>query len=374
MSELASAKRVVVKVGSALVAGESGPDSAWLSAFAADVARLRARGQQVLVVSSGAVALGRRRLAMGRRKLTLPEKQACAAAGQSALMRAWEEALEPHGVSAAQVLITRDDTEIRRRWLNAHATLSTLLALGVTPVVNENDTVVTEEIRYGDNDRLAARVAQMIGAEALVLLSDIDGLYTADPRSNPMAEHLPRISRLTPEIEAMAGGANAAAGVGTGGMATKIMAARIAQSAGCATIITLGRRPAPLAAIEAGEKATVIEPSVSVAAAYKAWIGGSLATAGAIMVDDGAARALATGKSLLPAGVRAVEGRFDKGDAVAVLDEAGREIGRGIARYDSADAEKIRGLKSDAIEAALGFSYGPMIHADDLALSDRALA
>ena len=374
MSELASAKRVVVKVGSALVAGESGPDSAWLSAFAADVARLRARGQQVLVVSSGAVALGRRRLAMGRRKLTLPEKQACAAAGQSALMRAWEEALEPHGVSAAQVLITRDDTEIRRRWLNAHATLSTLLALGVTPVVNENDTVVTEEIRYGDNDRLAARVAQMIGAEALVLLSDIDGLYTADPRNNPSAQHLPRISRLTPEIEAMAGGANTAAGVGTGGMATKIMAARIAQSAGCATIITLGRRPAPLAAIEAGEKATVIEPSVSVAAAYKAWIAGSLATAGAIIVDDGAARALATGKSLLPAGVRAVEGRFDKGDAVAVLDEAGREIGRGIARYDSADAEKIRGLKSDAIEAALGFSYGPMIHADDLALSDRALA
>ena len=374
MSELASAKRVVVKVGSALVAGESGPDSAWLSAFAADVARLRARGQQVLVVSSGAVALGRRRLAMGRRKLTLPEKQACAAAGQSALMRAWEEALEPHGVSAAQVLITRDDTEIRRRWLNAHATLSTLLALGVTPVVNENDTVVTEEIRYGDNDRLAARVAQMIGAEALVLLSDIDGLYTADPRNNPSAQHLPRISRLTPEIEAMAGGANTAAGVGTGGMATKIMAARIAQSAGCATIITLGRRPAPLAAIEAGAKATVIEPSVSVAAAYTAWMAGSLATAGAIIVDDGAARALATGKSLLPAGVRAVEGRFDKGDAVAVLDEAGREIGRGIARYDSADAEKIRGLKSDAIEAALGFSYGPMIHADDLALSDRALA
>ena len=369
MSGLAQAKRIVVKVGSALVAGEAGPDSAWLAAFAADVARLRARGQQVLVVSSGAVALGRRRLQMGRRKLTLPEKQACAAAGQSALMRAWEEALEPHGVTAAQVLITRDDTEIRRRWLNAHATLSTLLGLGVTPVVNENDTVVTEEIRYGDNDRLAARVAQMIGAEALVLLSDIDGLYTADPRSNPNAEHLARISQLTPEIEAMAGGANASAGVGTGGMATKIMAARIAQSAGCATIITLGRRPAPLAAIEAGEKATVIEPSVSVAAAYKAWIAGSLATSGAVIVDEGAARALTTGKSLLPAGMRAVEGRFDKGDAVVVLNETGREIGRGIARYDSADADRIRGLKSDAIEAVLGFTSGPLIHADDLALS-----
>ncbi len=369
MSGLTQAKRIVVKLGSALVAGEDGPDTAWLAAFAADLARLRARGQQVLVVSSGAVALGRRRLKMGRRALTLPEKQACAAAGQSALMRAWEEALEPHGISAAQVLLTRDDTEIRRRWLNAHATLSTLLDLGVVPVVNENDTVVTEEIRYGDNDRLAARVAQMIGADVLVLLSDIDGLYTADPRHDPAAQHMPRISQLTPQIEAMAGGANAAAGVGTGGMATKIAAARIAQSAGCATVITLGRRPAPLAAIEAGELATVIAPSVSVAAAYKAWIAGSLAPSGALVVDAGAARALATGKSLLAAGVRAVEGRFGKGDAVVVADETGREIGRGIARYDSGDADRIRGLKSDAIEAVLGFTSGPLIHADDLALS-----
>jgi len=369
MSGLTQAKRIVVKLGSALVAGENGPDTAWLAAFAADLARLRARGQQVLVVSSGAVALGRRRLKMGRRALTLPEKQACAAAGQSALMRAWEEAFEPHEISAAQVLLTRDDTEIRRRWLNAHATLSTLLDLGVVPVVNENDTVVTEEIRYGDNDRLAARVAQMIGADVLVLLSDIDGLYTADPRHDPAAQHMPRISQLTPQIEAMAGGANAAAGVGTGGMATKIAAARIAQSAGCATVITLGRRPAPLAAIEAGEPATVIAPSVSVTAAYKAWIAGSLAPSGVLVVDAGAARALATGKSLLAAGVRAVEGRFGKGDAVVVADETGREIGRGIARYDSGDADRIRGLKSDAIEAVLGFTSGPLIHADDLALS-----
>ncbi len=374
MTGLDRASKIVVKVGSALVAGEAGPDTAWLAAFAVDLARLRARGQQVLVVSSGSIALGRHRLGMGRRKLTLPEKQACAAAGQSALMRAWEEALEPHGLAAAQVLITKDDTEIRRRWLNAHATLSALLSLGVVPVVNENDTVVTEEIRYGDNDRLAARVAQMIGAEALVLLSDIDGLYTADPRNNPDARHMPRVTHLTAEIEAMAGGANAAAGVGTGGMATKIMAARIAQSAGCATIITLGRRPSPLAAIEAGEKATVIEPSVSVKAAYKAWIAGSLATSGAVVVDDGAARALLTGKSLLTAGVRSVQGRFDKGDAVVVLDETGREIGRGLARYDAEDAERICGLKSDGIEAVLGFSYGPMIHADDLALSARTPA
>ncbi len=369
MSGLGAAKRIVVKVGSALVVGDGKADAAWLAAFSADLARLRARGQEVLVVSSGAVALGRRRLGISRKTLTMPEKQACAAAGQSGLMRAWEEALEPHGLTAAQVLLTRDDTEIRRRWLNAHATLSTLLSLGVIPVVNENDTVVTEEIRYGDNDRLAARVAQMIKADVLVLLSDIDGLYTADPRSNPAASRIERIAQLTPEIEAMAGGANAGAGVGTGGMATKLAAARIAQSAGCATVITLGRRPAPLAAIEAGEPTTVIEAAVSVAAAYKAWIAGSLAPHGALVVDDGAARALSTGKSLLAAGVRAVEGRFGKGDAVAVVDETGYEIARGLSRYDSPDALRICGLKSDAIEAVLGFTAGPVIHADDLALS-----
>ena len=282
---LARARRIVVKVGSALVVGEDGPDRHWLGAFAADLARVRARGQQVLVVSSGAVALGRRRLALPRsRKLTLPEKQAAAAAGQSALMHAWEEALEPHGLAAAQILLTRDDTEVRRRWLNARATVETLLQLGLVPVVNENDTVVTEEIRYGDNDRLAARAAQMIGADVLVLLSDVDGLYTADPRSDPDAQHLPRIERLTPEIEAMAGGANAAAGV--------------------------------------------------------------------------------TG----------VEGGFGKGDAVVVLDEAGREIGRGIVRYDAADAGRICGLKSAAIEAALGYTEGPLIHADDLALAAHTAA
>ena len=369
MSDLAAARRIVVKVGSALLVGADGaPNAAWLAAFCQDLARLRARGQQVLVVSSGAVALGRRRLSLSKRALTLPEKQAAAAAGQSALMRAWEAALEPHGLAAAQVLLTRDDTETRRRWLNARATVDTLLALGVVPVVNENDTVVTEEIRYGDNDRLAARVAQMIGADALVLLSDIDGLYTADPRKDPAARHIPRVAQLTPEIEAMAGGANSGAGVGTGGMATKIMAARIAQHAGCATIITIGARPEPLAAVEAGELATVIEAGQSARAAYKAWIGGSLAPHGGLTVDAGAARALSTGKSLLAAGVRAVDGRFGKGDAVVVRDEDGREIGRGLARYDSADAEKIRGLKSDAIEAVLGFTEGPLIHADDLAL------
>src|SRR6201999_3807819 len=345
---------------------------AWLEAFAADLARLRARGQQVLVVSSGAVALGRRRLALPKRPLTLPEKQAAAAAGQSALMRAWEEALEPHGAVVAQILLTRDDTEVRRRWLNARATVETLLELGVTPVVNENDTVVTEEIRYGDNDRLAARVAQMIGADLLVLLSDVDGLYTADPRRNPAAEHLPRVTRLTPQIEAMAGGANASAGVGTGGMATKLAAAKIASAAGCATVITLGSRPSPLKAVEDGARATVVEPSTTPAAAYKAWIAGSLAPAGALVVDAGAADAVRRGKSLLAAGVRQAEGRFDKGDAVVIRDETGHEIARGLVRYEAEDAQRILGLKSEAIEAALGYTSGPLVHADDLALGADA--
>jgi len=370
---LATARRIVFKVGSALLvdARTGAANHAWLKAFCDDAAALRARGQQVVVVSSGAVALGRRRLGLtGRKSLTLPEKQAAAAAGQSLLMRAWEEAFEPHGIGVAQILMTRDDTETRRRWLNARATTETLLGLGVVPVVNENDTVVTEEIRYGDNDRLAARVAQLAGADLLVLLSDIDGLYSADPRKDPNAAHLPRISEITPQIEAMAGGANATTGVGTGGMATKIAAARIARAAGCATLITLGSRPHPLKAIEAGEKATLIEAGASPAAAYKAWIAGSLAPQGWLSVDAGAAAALARGKSLLAAGVRAVEGPFDKGDAVRIRDETGREVGRGLVRYDSADAHRIAGLRSDAVEAELGFTEGPMIHADDLAVAE----
>ncbi|MFI4974277.1 MAG: glutamate 5-kinase [Caulobacterales bacterium] len=370
LNPLADARLIVVKVGSALLVDEQSgaADRAWLAAFAGDAARMRARGQKLLVVSSGAVALGRRRLGLKRGALTLPEKQAAAAAGQSLLMRAWEEALEPHALVAAQVLMTPDDTEVRRRFLNARATLETLLGLGVVPVVNENDTVVTEEIRYGDNDRLAARVAQMVNADLLVLLSDIDGLYTADPRRDPSATHVPRVAALTPQIEAMAGGANTAVGVGTGGMATKLAAARIAAGAGCATLITLGRRAAPLHAAETGERATLFEPHTTPAAAYKAWIAGALAPQGALVVDDGAAKALRAGKSLLPAGVRAVEGRFGKGDAVVVRGLDGREVGRGLARYDAADAERIVGRRLDAIEAVLGFSEGPMIHADDLAL------
>jgi len=373
LSELAAARRIVVKVGSALLVGPDGAaHGAWLADFAADVARLKARGQQVVIVSSGAVALGRRRLGLGKRALSLPEKQASAAAGQSALMRAWEEALAPLGFTCAQVLLTRDDTEVRRRWLNARATVETLLGFGVIPVVNENDTVVTEEIRVGDNDRLSARVAQLVGAEALVLLSDVEGLYTADPRRDPAATLVARVPHLSPEIEAMAGGANAAAGVGTGGMATKLEAARIASQAGCATIITLGTRARPLAAVEQGAAATVVEPATTPRAAYKAWIGGSLSPAGALTVDAGAANAVRQGKSLLAAGVRAVEGRFDKGECVIVRDPHGAEIARGLVRYESGHAMRICGLKSEAIEPALGYTSGPMVHADDLALAAQA--
>ena len=374
MSILAKARLVVVKVGSALVvkAGTGAVNRPWLTAFAADAARLVARGQRLVVVSSGAVALGRRRLGLGERALSLAEKQAAAAAGQSLLMRAWEEAFEPAGLVAAQVLLTPDDTEVRRRFLNARATFETLLALGVTPVVNENDTVATQELRYGDNDRLAARVAQMIGADLLVLLSDVEGLFTADPRRDAGARLVPVVSQITAEIEAMAGGADSAGALGSGGMITKLAAARIAAAAGCATLIALGRRKAPLNAVELGRRATLFPPRTTPAAAYKAWIAGSLAPQGAIVVDDGAAAALGRGGSLLAAGARAVEGQFGKGDTVVVRGLGGGELGRGLSRYDAADAARILGLRSAAIEAALGYTAGPLIHADDLALSPRA--
>lgn len=371
---LARARRLVIKVGSSLVVDEESgrADSAWLAALAADAARLRLRGCDVLIVSSGSVALGRRRLGLGRRKLSLEEKQAAAAAGQSLLMRAWEEAFEPHAMAAAQVLLTRDDTEVRRRWLNARATMETLLGLRAVPVINENDTVATEEIRYGDNDRLAARVAQMIGADLLALLSDVDGLYTADPRKDPAARHIPQVADITPEIEAMGGGRNEEAGVGSGGMATKIAAAKIAHGAGCATLITLGRRDdglPPLEAVERGARATLFEPHATPAAAYKQWIAGALAPQGSLTIDAGAAAALKAGKSLLPAGVRAVEGDFEKGDAVVVVDEAGRPVARGLAAYGADEARVIQGRRSDAIEALLGYAgRGVLIHRDDLVL------
>ena len=373
---LATSRRLVVKVGSALlIDGATGSvDRAWIAGLCADIGRLAGEGRKVLVVSSGAVALGRRRLGLPLRgALDLQTKQAAASAGQSLLMRAWEEALEPHGSPAAQVLLTRDDTEVRRRWLNGRATLERLWELGATPVVNENDAVATGEIRYGDNDRLAARVAQMVRADLLVLLSDVDGLYTADPRLDGSARHIGEVEAVTPEIEALAGAANASGAVGSGGMATKLIAARIAQAAGCATLIAAGRPAsggAPLAALRDGARATVVRPHATPLAAYKQWIAGGLAPQGVLRVDAGAAQALASGKSLLPAGVTAVEGGFGKGDLVRVLEPGGAEIARGLTAYGAAEAARIAGLRSDAAEAALGYRGATaLIHRDDMAVA-----
>lgn len=373
---ISTARRVVLKVGSSLLIDAATGEAAngWLAALAEDVAAFRAEKREVVIVSSGAVALGRKALGMTG-KLRLEEKQAAAAAGQARLMRAWETAFAAHGVVVAQALLTPDDTERRRRWLNARATLETLLAHGAIPVINENDTVATQELRYGDNDRLAARVAQMISADTLVLLSDVDGLYDSDPRGNVNARHIGEVTAITPEIEAMAGGSNAMAAVGVGGMRTKIEAARIATGAGCAVAVTNGAEPDCFARLQRGAPATWFLPAADRAAAYKAWIAGGLHAEGAVTIDEGAARAIVAGKSLLPAGVVDVSGAFDKGDAIRVLDPARREIARGLARYDAQDARRIMGRKSSEIEGLLGYDDGPvLIHADDLAQTTRARA
>ena len=365
---LVSAKRITIKVGSALIvdAASGVADAAWMRGLAADIAALMAEGKSVLLVSSGAGALGRRYLGLTRKKLKLDEKQAAAAAGQPRLMSAWEEAFATVGLKTAQVLLTREDTEKRRRWLNARATIDTLFDLGCVPIVNENDTVVTEEIRYGDNDRLAARAAQLVRSEALILLSDVDGLYTDDPRRNASATHIPVVEKLDASIEAMAGGANAQAGVGTGGMATKIAAAKIAGSAGCATLIASGLVVRPLTNLV---KFTLIKPQASLGAAYKAWIAGTVVPAGRLMLDDGAARALHNGKSLLPSGIVEVTGQFDKGDSVSIISPTGVEVARGIVTYSAEAIRLIRGRGSRDIEAILGYTSGDeVIHRDDMAL------
>jgi glutamate 5-kinase len=371
-SPLATARRVVIKVGSSLLIDqETGqPHTARFAALAADAATLRAEGKSIVIVSSGAVALGRRALGLKAGKLRLEEKQAAAAAGQPRLMRAWEDALSRHSVPVAQALLTFYDTEQRRRWLNARSTLETLIERGAIPIVNENDTVATDEIRYGDNDRLAARVAQMLGADVLVLLSDIDGLYTADPRLSHTASHIPEVRRITPDIVAMAGRANTAAGVGSGGMATKIDAARIALTAGCATVITLGANDrGPLAAIAGGARATWFLPDVSPETARRQWLAGALKPAGVARVDAGAARALRSGKSLLAAGVTGVSGRFERGDAIDVVDPEGVAIARGVSAYSSDDAVRLIGRKSEEFEAILGYRGRPaLVHVNDLVL------
>jgi glutamate 5-kinase len=367
--DLAAARRVVVKIGSGLVVdeAEAAPRDGWLAAMAADIASLRARSVEVIVVSSGAIALARHSLALGRKRLRLEELQAAAAVGQIRLAQAWSEALAAVGLTAAQLLITLGDTEDRRRYLNARATISTLLGLGAIPVINENDSVATAEIRFGDNDRLAARVAEMVEADQLVLLSDIDGLYTADPKREETARHIPIVRVLTPEIEAMGG--EPAPGYSSGGMRTKLVAARIATQAGTAMAITYGRVERPLSALAAGARCTWFLPVPEGRSARKRWIAGALSPLGVFTIDAGAARALAVGRSLLPAGVRRVEGQFERGDPVVVRGPDGTPLARGLSAYASADAQRIAGHRSHEIEAILGWrGRDEIIHRDDLVL------
>ncbi|MCZ4282316.1 glutamate 5-kinase [Kiloniella laminariae] len=366
---LRSAKRIVVKIGSALlVDDETGRLRAeWLNALTDDVAALIDHGAEVVLVSSGAIAVGRNHLGLARGKLRLEEKQASAATGQIILAHAYQEALARHKITVSQILLTLGDTEERRRHLNARNTLTTLLKLGAVPVINENDTVATSEIRFGDNDRLAARVGAMIDADLLVLLSDIDGLYTADPKRDPSARFLPVIKEITPEIDSMAG--EALPGYSSGGMITKIAAAKIAVGAGCNMIIANGHQLNPLSNVMEGKRASVFEASIEPKTARKRYIAGSLQPLGTVIVDNGALKALQSGKSLLPAGVTAIEGKFQRGDAVVIKSLDGREIARGLAAYSNGDAHKIIGLKSSEIEQRLGYlGREELIHRDDLVL------
>ncbi len=373
MAALKPYTRIAVKIGSSLLVDEATGliNQAWLKSIAQDIASLTTSGKQIIIVSSGAIALGRGRLGLSKVHLSLAEKQACAAAGQVVLTQTYEAVLEPLGLKTAQALLTLNDTEDRRRWINARATLSTLLKLGAIPIINENDTVATDEIRYGDNDRLAARVAQMCGADLLVLLSDVDGLYTTDPNLDKDAAHIPEITDITPDIMAMGGNPNRMRGTGSGGMATKLQAARIATDAGCAVVITKGDAKNPLSVLANGtEKASWFLAKTNPKLARKQWIAGSLKPKGTLVIDAGAARALSKGGSLLAAGLVRVEGKFEHGDAVMITDENGIEIGRGLSGYSAKNATAIKGLKSGDIEARLGYDGGAaLIHRDNMVLS-----
>lgn len=364
------AHRIVIKIGSALLTNsESGTlNEDWLTSVLSDIAELRASGKDVIIVSSGAVALGRAKLNLPSGPLKLKQSQAAAAVGQVTLAHAYQKLAEPYGLKIAQILLTVADTEIRRRYLNARHTLQELLSLGVLPVINENDTVASAEIRYGDNDRLSARVAAMVSADCLVLLSDVDGLYTAPPNEHADAQHIPVVNQITPEIVAMAG--DAGTDLSKGGMKTKIDAAQIAAAAGMHMVISSGHAPHPVRAITDGAKCTWFLAASDPVTAKKKWIASQLEPTGAITIDDGAAQALTNGNSLLPAGIASVSGAFDRGDCVTILCSDGRELGRGLVSYNHADAVKIAGQQSDAIETILGYRFGDaLIHRDDMALS-----
>jgi glutamate 5-kinase len=368
--EWAVARRVVVKIGSALLAERSNGalKQAWLTSLMDDVAGLAKAGKEVVLVSSGSIALGRHKLGLPKGALALEQSQAAAAVGQISLAHAYQELGRERGLTIAQILLTLGDTEQRRRYLNARNTLETLLALKAIPVVNENDTVATAEIRYGANDRLSARVASMVSADCLVLLSDIDGLYTAPPNANADAKRIDLVTQITAEIEAMAG--DAGTELSKGGMRTKVEAGKIAMAAGTHMVITTGKVLNPLKAISDGCPCTwFIAPSDPVTA-RKRWLAGQLEPKGTVEIDAGAEKALTTGKSLLPAGVRRVEGTFERGDAVVIRGPEGREVGRGLVAYSVGDARRIIGKRSAEIEAILGFcGRDELIHRDDMALS-----
>ncbi len=363
--------RLVIKVGSSLLIDDDGQvDRDWLSGLAEDVAGLHGDGHEILIVSSGSIAIGAHTLGINKRRARLEDLQAAAAAGQVRLVHAYEEILARHGITTAQVLLTPDDTENRRRFLNARGTLGRLLERKVVPIINENDTVATEEIRYGDNDRLAARVAQLVMADALVLLSDVDGLYTADPGSDAAAEHIPEVKAVTNDILAMAGETRSE--IGSGGMATKVLAARIATHAGCSTVVASGGIRRPLQKLAEGTRCTVFRADGTPAAARKQWLAGALEVGGELVLDKGAVTALRKGNSLLPVGVSSVSGSFRRGDIVTLVDGSGTELGRGLAEYSSEEAREIAGCQSDEIETRLGYrSRSVMVHRDDLVLFDN---
>jgi glutamate 5-kinase len=367
-STLASSRRLVVKIGSSILVDETKGQIRhdWLEALTGDVARLHKGGCEIVLVSSGAIRLGRTYLKLPAGPLKLEESQASAATGQIQLAHAYQESLARHGITVAQVLLTLDDSEERRRYLNARQTMGTLLGLGAVPVINENDTVATDEIRFGDNDRLGARVAEMISADTLVLLSDIDGLYTGDPRSDPSATHIPEIRDITTDIEAMAGAA--ASVMSNGGMVTKLMAGRIAMAAGCRMAIADGRSVGALGRlIDGTARCSWFLPEASPLSARKKWIKGSLKSSGSLVVDDGAVRALSSGKSLLPAGVTAIDGEFKRGDVVDVKNKVGKILARGLVAYAADDARRIAGRRSAEIERLLGFrGRDEIVHRDDL--------
>lgn len=369
-----TAKRIVIKVGSAILCGATSDGTvreSWLRTLAQDVTQLRGAGCEVVLVTSGAIALGRDRLGLAG-ALRLDEKQAASAAGQAALAQAWQTAFSSYNINIAQVLLTLDDTEPRRRYLNARATLRTLLDLGALPLINENDTIATSEIRYGDNDRLAAHAAQLVESDLLVILSDVDGLYTADPRKDASAKRIDVVEAITADIEDAAGGINENAGVGSGGMASKVAAAKIAGRAGCATVIAPGGGDHPIAAVLNGGPATLLRAAVSQEGARRQWIAGRLKPAGRLIIDDGAAKALSGGASLLPAGVSAVEGAFSRGDAVEIATATGALVGQGLSAYDAGDARKVAGCKSDMIESILGYRRRPaLVEKGDLVLKAR---